>query len=85
MHGTHRSPSAAGYNNSTYTLSYDAANDLLTDVCDQVVVKQKFEVLCTAPNRDAACDRLAAAVCSQFYGAATIRHAWPARSSGSLG
>ncbi len=36
---------AAGYNGSTYTLSYDAANDLLTGVYDQVVVKQKFEVV----------------------------------------
>src|SRR6266481_2705576 len=31
---------AAGYNGSTYTLSYDAANDRLTGVYDQVVVKQ---------------------------------------------
>jgi hypothetical protein len=36
---------AAGYNGSTYTLSYDAANDRLTGVYDQVVVKQKFEVV----------------------------------------
>jgi len=36
---------AAGYNGSTYTLSYDAANDLLTGIYDQVVVKQKFEVV----------------------------------------
>ncbi|MCA1453434.1 hypothetical protein I6F35_09430 [Bradyrhizobium sp. BRP22] len=36
---------AAGYNGSTYTLRYDAANDLLTGVYDQVVVKQKFEVV----------------------------------------
>lgn len=36
---------AAGYNGSTYTLSYDAVNDLLTGVYDQVVVKQKFEVV----------------------------------------
>ena len=35
---------AAGYNGSTYTLSYDAANDRLTGVYDQVVVKQRFEV-----------------------------------------
>jgi len=36
---------AGGYNGSTYTLSYDAANDRLTGVYDQVVVKQKFEVV----------------------------------------
>jgi len=36
---------AAGYNGSTYTLSYDAANDRLTGIYDQVVVKQKFEVV----------------------------------------
>jgi hypothetical protein len=36
---------AAGYNGSTYTLNYDAANDRLTGVYDQVVVKQKFEVV----------------------------------------
>ena len=36
---------AAGYNGSTYALSYDAANDRLTGVYDQVVVKQKFEVV----------------------------------------
>jgi len=36
---------AAGYNGSTYTLSYDAANDRLTGVYDQVVVKQKFDVV----------------------------------------
>jgi hypothetical protein len=36
---------AAGYNGSTYTLSYDAANDRLTGVYDQVVVKQKFDVI----------------------------------------
>jgi hypothetical protein len=36
---------AAGYNGSTYTLSHDAANDRLTGVYDQVVVKQKFEVV----------------------------------------
>ncbi|MBR0696625.1 hypothetical protein [Bradyrhizobium lablabi] len=36
---------AAGYNGSTYSLSYDAANDRLTGVYDQVVVKQKFEVV----------------------------------------
>jgi len=36
---------AAGYNGSTYTLSYDAANDRLTGVYDQVVVKQQFDVV----------------------------------------
>jgi hypothetical protein len=36
---------AAGYNGSTYTLSYDAAKDRLTGVYDQVVVKQKFDVV----------------------------------------
>ena len=36
---------AGGYNGSTYTLSYDAANDRLTGVYDQVVVKQKFDVV----------------------------------------
>jgi len=36
---------AAGYNGSTYALSYDAANDRLTGVYDQVVVKQKFDVV----------------------------------------
>ncbi len=32
---------AAGYNGSTYTLNYDAANDRLMGVYDQAVVKQK--------------------------------------------
>ena len=36
---------AVGYNGSTYTLSYDAANDRLIGVYDQVVVKQKFDVV----------------------------------------
>ena len=36
---------AGGYNGSTYTLSYDATNDRLTGVYDQVVVKQKFDVV----------------------------------------
>ncbi|MCP1971771.1 MULTISPECIES: hypothetical protein [Bradyrhizobium] len=36
---------AAGYNGSTYTLSYDVAKDQLTGIYDQVVVKQKFEVI----------------------------------------
>jgi hypothetical protein len=36
---------ASGYNGSAYTLSYDAANDRLTGVYNQVVVKQKFDVV----------------------------------------
>jgi hypothetical protein len=36
---------AAGYNGSTYTLSYDATNDQLKGTYDQVVVKQKFDVI----------------------------------------
>jgi hypothetical protein len=36
---------AGGYNGSTYTLSYDANNDRLTGVYDQVVVQQKFDVV----------------------------------------
>jgi hypothetical protein len=36
---------AGGYNGSAYTLRYDAANDRLTGVYDQVVVKQTFEVV----------------------------------------
>jgi hypothetical protein len=36
---------AGGYNGSTYNLRYDAANDRLTGVYDQVVVKQTFEVV----------------------------------------
>ena len=36
---------AAGYGGSTYTLSYDAASDSLRGVYDQVVVKQKFDVV----------------------------------------
>ena len=39
----------------------------------------------SAPNRDAACDRLAAADWLQVYGANTIPYARPARSSGSSG
>jgi hypothetical protein len=35
---------ASGYNGSTYTLTYDAANDRLKGIYDQVVAKQKFEV-----------------------------------------
>ena len=36
---------AGGYNGSTYTLSYDAANDRLNGVFDQVVAKQRFDVV----------------------------------------
>jgi hypothetical protein len=36
---------AGGYNGSTYRLRYDAANDRLTGIYDQVVVKQTFEVV----------------------------------------
>jgi hypothetical protein len=36
---------AGGYNGSTYTLNYDAANDRLDGVFDQVVAKQKFDVV----------------------------------------
>jgi hypothetical protein len=36
---------AAGYGGSTYTLKYDAASDSLRGVYDQVVVKQKFDVV----------------------------------------
>ena len=36
---------AGGYNGSTYKLSYDAANDRLIGVYDQVVVKQTFDVV----------------------------------------
>jgi hypothetical protein len=36
---------ASGYGGSTYTLSYDAASDSLRGVYDQVVVKQKFDVI----------------------------------------
>ena len=36
---------AGGYNGSTYTLNYDAASDRLIGVYDQVVVKQKFDVV----------------------------------------
>ena len=40
---------AGGYNGSTYTLSYDAANDRLTGVYDQVVVKA--EIRCRIRSR----------------------------------
>ena len=36
---------AGGYNGSTYALRYDPANDRLTGVYDQVVVKQTFDVV----------------------------------------
>jgi hypothetical protein len=36
---------AGGYNGSTYKLRYDAANDRLTGVYDQVVARQTFEVV----------------------------------------
>ena len=36
---------AGGYGGSTYTLNYDAASDRLMGVYDQVVVKQKFNVV----------------------------------------
>jgi hypothetical protein len=42
---------AGGYNGSTYTLRYDAANDRLSGVFDQVVVKQTFEVVFVRDTR----------------------------------
>ena len=36
---------AGGYGGSTYILNYDAASDSLRGVYDQVVVKQKFDVV----------------------------------------
>jgi hypothetical protein len=36
---------ASGYGGSTYTLKYDAASDSLRGIYDQVVVKQKFDVV----------------------------------------
>ena len=42
---------AGGYNGSTYTLRYDAANDRLTGIYDQVVVKQTFEVVFVRDTR----------------------------------
>ena len=36
---------AGGYGGSTYTLKYDAASDSLRGVYDQVVVRQKFDVV----------------------------------------
>ena len=38
---------AGGYGGSTYSLKYDAASDSLRGVYDQVVVKQRFEVVFT--------------------------------------
>jgi hypothetical protein len=38
---------AAGYNGSTYTLSYDAAADVLKGVYFQAVAQQKFDVYFT--------------------------------------
>jgi hypothetical protein len=42
---------AGGYNGSTYRLRYDAANDRLTGIYDQVVVKQTFEVVFVRDTR----------------------------------
>jgi hypothetical protein len=42
---------AGGYNGSTYQLRYDAANDRLTGVYDQVVLKQTFEVVFVRDTR----------------------------------
>jgi hypothetical protein len=36
---------AGGYGGSTYTLNYDAASDTLRGIYNQVVVKQRFEVV----------------------------------------
>ena len=36
---------AGGYGGSTYSLNYDAASDTLRGVYDQVVVKQRFDVV----------------------------------------
>jgi hypothetical protein len=36
---------AGGYNGSTYTLAYDAANDQIKGVYYQAVAKQKFDVV----------------------------------------
>jgi hypothetical protein len=36
---------AGGYGGSTYTLKYDAVSDTLKGVYDQVVVKQRFDVV----------------------------------------
>ena len=42
---------AGGYNGSTYTLRYDSANDRLTGVYDQVVLKQTFDVVFVRDTR----------------------------------
>ena len=42
---------AGRYNGSTYRLRYDAANDRLTGIFDQVVVKQTFEVVFVRDTR----------------------------------
>jgi hypothetical protein len=42
---------AGGYNGSTYKLRYDAANDRLTGVYDQVVAKQTFDVVFARDKR----------------------------------
>ncbi|WP_314946392.1 hypothetical protein [Bradyrhizobium cosmicum] len=36
---------AGGYGGSTYTLNYDASSDTLRGIYNQVVVKQKFDVV----------------------------------------
>jgi len=36
---------AGGYGGSTYTLNYDAVSDSLRGIYDQIVVKQKFDVV----------------------------------------
>jgi hypothetical protein len=41
---------AGGYNGSTYKLTYDATNDRLMGVFDQVVAKQSFEVTFVRSN-----------------------------------
>jgi hypothetical protein len=41
---------AGGYGGSTYTLNYDAAGDSLRGVYDQVVVKQKLDVVFNRPK-----------------------------------
>ena len=38
---------AGGYNGSTYTLTYDAANDVLRGVYFQAVAQQKFDIYFT--------------------------------------
>ena len=41
---------AGGYGGSSYKLNYDAASDTLRGVYDQVVVKQKFDVVFKRAN-----------------------------------